>query len=152
MFPSFLRPIAAFLNPYIRRIRQHRKVAQELLIPEIRRRNMAPLEKTQPHHDMLQWITELSEGDELAPERIVDRELGLGFAATHGTTNLIVNAIYDLAARWDDYASQLHEESDSAFEGDHESIAKSISTKLPKLDSFIKESQRMNPGSACELS
>ena len=102
--------------------------------------------------DMLQWLEDASTGEDLAPERIVDQQLGLSFASTHGTTNLAVNVIYDLAARWDEYAHELRSEIETALDEDGGLILKSTPLKLSKLDSFIKESQRMNPGSARKLS
>ena len=149
MFPSFMKPAIAYLNPYIRRIHQHRQLSRELLAPEIQRRNAESSDQKKSHQDMLQWIMEMPEGEKVGLERIVDQELGLGFAATHGTTNLIVNAIYDLAARWNEYAAELREEVDAAFEGGERSVSGSVYSNLSKLDSFIRESQRMNPGSAC---
>lgn len=97
---------------------------------------------------MSRWITELSEGEELGPECIVDRGLGLGFAVTHGTKNLVVEAIYDLAGRWNEHAAGPRKEVDAAFGGNVESVVRSIATNLSKLDSFIRGSQRMSPGSA----
>ena len=158
IIPSFLRPLAAFFNPYLRRIRHHRRNARKILVPEIMRRRAqaARAEKemdevSQPQ-DMLQWMEDFSTGEDLAPERIVDRQLGLSFASTHGTTNLIVNVIFDLAARWDEYAQELRSEIESALDEDGGVMLKSTPSRLSKLDSFIKESQRMNPGSARKLS
>ena len=152
--PGFLRPLAALFNPYLRRIRHHRRNARQILVPEIMRRRakaeQSEKEKGQASQpqDMLQWLEDFSTGEDLAPERIVDRQLGLSFASTHGTTNLIVNVIYDLAARWDEYAQELRTEIESALDEDGGVILKTTPSKLSKMDSFIKESQRMNPGSA----
>lgn len=101
--------------------------------------------------DMLQWLEDFSTGEDLAPERIVDQQLGLSFASTHGTTNLTVNVIYDLAARWDEYAHELRSEIENALDEDGGTMIKTTPLKLSKMDSFIKESQRMNPGSARKL-
>lgn len=155
--PGFLRPLAALFNPYVRRIRHHRHNARQILVPEIMRRRAKAEggEKETGHvsqpQDMLQWLEDFSTGEDLAPERIVDRQLGLSFASTHGTTNLIVNVIYDLAARWDEYAQELRNELESALDEDGGVISKTTPSKLSKMDSFIKESQRMNPGSARKL-
>ena len=152
MVPGVLRPIVALFNPYLRRIRRHRRTAREILVPEIERRRANALqdvkETGEQREDMIEWLEEASSGDESAPERIADRQLGLSFAATHGTTNLIVNAVYDLAARWDEYGPELRREIEDAQGQDGGVMSKMTPSILSKLDSFIKESQRMNPGSA----
>ena len=152
--PGFLRPLASLFNPYLRRIRHHRRNARKILVPEIirRRAQTAHAEKetdkvSQPQ-DMLQWLEDFSTGEDLAPERIVDRQPGLSFASTHGTTNLTVNVIYDLAARWDEYAEELRSEIESALDEDGGIMLKGTPSKLSKMDSFMQESQRMNPGGA----
>ena len=147
--PALLRPLGALLVPYIRRIRSHRQNARRLLIPEIERRRSPG---SGPKDDMLSWLSEASEGEDSLPEQVADQELGLGFAATHGMTNLIVNTLYDLVARWDDYAHQLRNEIEQAWTEDGGKLHASSISRLSKLDSFIKESQRLCPGSACKMS
>lgn len=155
--PSLLRPLAALFVPYLRRIHHHRRNARKILIPEIiRRRAEASRAERETDlvsrpQDMLQWLEDFSTGEDLAPERIVDQQLGLSFASTHGTTNLTVNVIYDLAARWDEYAHELRSEIENALDEDGGTMIKTTPLKLSKMDSFIKESQRMNPGSARKL-
>ena len=155
--PGFLRPMAALFNPYLHRISRHRRNARKILIPEImRRRRQAALAKEGTNvgsrpQDMLQWLEDFSTGDDLAPERLVDQQLGLSFASTHGTTNLTVNVIYDLAARWAEYAHELRSEIEKALDEDGGTMLKTTPSKLSKMDSFIKESQRVNPGSARKL-
>lgn len=97
---------------------------------------------------MLQWIEDASTGADRQPERIVDRQLGMSFAAIHTTTNHLTNVIYDLAARWDQYGPELREEVVEALVADGGIWRKQTLTKLSKLDSFMKESQRLNPPSA----
>lgn len=97
---------------------------------------------------MLQWFEDASEGADARPERIVDRQLGMSFAAIHTTTNHLTNVIYDLAARWEDYGSALRAEVEEVLAETNDTWKKTTLTKLSKMDSFMKESQRMNPPSA----
>ncbi|MCJ1377217.1 hypothetical protein MMC17_000309 [Xylographa soralifera] len=151
--PSLVRPFAALLTPYIWRIHWHHRNARKLLIPEILRRRA--IAKTAPEkwvterpNDMLQWLEEASVGDDARPESIVHRQLGMSFAAIHTTTNHLTNVIYDLATRWDEYGMELRMEVITSLNEDGGTWKKTTLTKLSKLDSFMKESQRLNPPSA----
>jgi cytochrome P450 len=150
--PWFMRPIVAPLVPYIRRIHRHHQTARDLLIPELMRRRAqaanAHMGSDKKPDDMLQWIEDESSGEDLRPERNVDRQLGLCFGATDGTTNLIVNVIYDLAARWSQYGPELRSEIEDSLREDEGAVRQSTVNRLSKLDSFMKESQRLNPLSA----
>lgn len=150
--PSVVRPLAALCSPHVRRIRQHHRNARALLIPEIlRRREAAGLNqnwKEEKSNDMLQWLEDASQGGDARPERMVDRQLGLSFAAIHTTTNHLTNVIYDLAFRWDDYGQELRAEVEDVLAASCGVWKKTILTKLSKMDSFMKESQRLNPPSA----
>lgn len=147
-----MRPIIAPLVPYIRRIRRHHRTARDLLIPEILRRRAqaanSHMEPDKKPDDMLQWIEDESSGDDMRPERNVDRQLGLCFGATDGTASLIVNVIYDLAARWSQYGLELRSEVEDSLREDGGVVRQSTVNRLSKLDSFMKESQRLNPLSA----
>ncbi len=100
---------------------------------------------------MIQWLQDLSEGADATPERIVDRQLGMSFAAIHTTTNHLTNVIYDLAARWDEYGPELRAEVEEVLAETDGEWKKTTLTKLSKMDSFMKESQRLNPPSARTL-
>ena len=62
----------------------------------------------------------------------------------------MTNALYDLAA-YPQYVAELRAEISDvvALEPDHR-LRKSALPKLIKLDSFLRESQRMNPGNISE--
>ncbi len=147
-----MRPVVAPLIPSIRRIQRHHRTAKEILIPEILRRRAQAANPQKglgkKPEDMLQWIEDESSGEDLRPERNVDRQLGLCFGATDGTTNLIVNVIYDLAARWSQYGPELRCEIEESLREDGGAVRQSTVNRLSKLDSFMKESQRLNPLSA----
>ena len=156
MVPATIRPIVALLSPYMWRIRRHHRNARKLLLPEIARRRKEAAEsaegKLPKANDMIQWLEDASKGDDAKPERIVDRQLGLSFAAIHTTTNHLVNVIYDLAARWDQYGPELRVEVEEVLAASGGVWKKTSLTKLWKMDSFMKESQRVNPPSARKYS
>ncbi|KAL8656994.1 MAG: hypothetical protein Q9226_002365 [Calogaya cf. arnoldii] len=150
--PAVIRPIVAPFSPYMWRIRRHHRNARKLLIPEIlRRREQAAATadwKAKKPNDMIQWLEDASEGADAKPERIVDRQLGMSFAAIHTTTNHLANVIYDLAARWNEYGPELRAEVEEVLMETDGQWKKTTLTKLSKMDSFMKESQRLNPPSA----
>lgn len=99
---------------------------------------------------MLDWLIEAS-GPNPDEQSIIMRQLGISFAAIHTTTNHMSNVLYDLAARWDEYAPALLDEYRQALAEDGGVLQKTTITKLSKLDSFTKESQRLNPPSSCKF-
>lgn len=98
---------------------------------------------------MIDWLIEAS-GPNPDEQNIVLRQMGISFAAIHTTTNHMTNILYDLAARWDDYAPALLAEYRQALAEDGGVLQKTTLTKLSKLDSFTKESQRLSPPSSCK--
>ena len=150
--PSALRPLVALFSPHLFRIRRQHKDARALLVPEILRRRQLARQSwdwnNEKPNDMLQWFEDASHGAEARPERIVDRQLGMSFAAIHTTTNHITNVVYDLAARWDDYGPELRAEVVHVLAASDNIWKKTTLTKLSKMDSFMKESQRLHPPSA----
>ena len=150
--PALIRPIAGLTSPHMHRIRRHHKNARTLLIPEILRRRQtaaqSPDGERKRRNDMLQWLEDASDGDDSRPERIVDRQLGMSFAAIHTTTNHVTNVLYDLAARWEEYGPELRAEVEESLAESGGVWKKTTLTKLSKMDSFMRESQRLNPPSA----
>ncbi|KAF2197573.1 cytochrome P450 [Delitschia confertaspora ATCC 74209] len=141
-FPAMLRPTLCLFNPHIWRIRFHYLNAKRHLLSEIAQRRQSAVKQ----ENMLDWLIANSGSED--PLGIVKRQLGLSFAAIHTTTNHLTNVLLDLAARWDQYAPELIEEITQALSEDEAVLKKSTLSKLSKLDSFMKESQRLNPPSA----
>jgi cytochrome P450 len=104
---------------------------------------------------MLQWIIDNAQGEQTRTDQIVARFLMVNFASIHTTTMVLclyysclsrqtfTNALYDLAI-YPEHVAPLREEVEThlANEGWH----KSTFMKMRKLDSFLKESLRCNPG------
>lgn len=97
--------------------------------------------------EMIGWTMSYYKPGEMTYHRIALDQLMISFSSIHTSTVTLMHAIYDLAAR-PEYAEPLREEIRSnSVNGklDKHSIA-----QLKKLDSFIKESQRLNPQTACK--
>ena len=95
---------------------------------------------------MLDWLIEAS-GPKPDEQSIVLRQLGISFAAIHTTSNHMANVLYDLAARWDEYAPVLLAEYCQALAEDGGMLQKTGISKFSKLDSFMKELSLLQPSS-----
>ncbi|KAI9711714.1 MAG: hypothetical protein M1820_001858 [Bogoriella megaspora] len=149
-----MRPIVARgLVPGIRRVWQHQAKAKAMLVPIIRRRRAAGAEaqvrglQWERPNDLLQYMSE--NAAKLQPRKsdafVAEMCLVVGFGALHATSMTLTNAIFDLATmpRYQDVIREeyLTKRMDSMVNGKESSLINSMS----KLDSFIKESQRLNP-------
>lgn len=128
-------------------------------MPIIRARRAAEAAAAALHHtthgayekpnDLLQWMADNSRrpGQQQQPARsdefVADMCLVVGFGALHATGTTLANAVLDLAAH-PEYAKVLRDEYRGEVAKGHEK-ASALVNSLGKLDSFLKESQRMNP-------
>ncbi|KAI4237689.1 MAG: hypothetical protein LQ352_007923 [Teloschistes flavicans] len=139
-FPHFLRPIAARFIPEIAKIRNHYKLAHDLLIPIMKERKRTG---EQPM-DLLQWMMENAKGPETDEEFIADIQLKVSFAAIHTSAAAPTQLIYDLC-QMPDIIAPLREELQAALRETDGHLTKQTFNMMPKMDSFLKESQRFNP-------
>ena len=96
--------------------------------------------------DLLQWLLENAQGDDRSPERLIHKLLFICLASIHTSTMSACHALYDLC-QYPEYAEPLRQEIKGAIR-EHGSLTYAAINNLRRLDSFIKESQRINhPGS-----
>jgi cytochrome P450 len=97
--------------------------------------------------DMLQWML-----NERVKKQFGDKDyqtmaqfqLQVAFAAIHTTSMALTNMIFDLIA-WPEYIEILRAEVKEQLAANGNSYRGAFVKNLPKLDSFMKESQRHNP-------
>ncbi|KAI0521822.1 putative cytochrome P450 [Xylaria bambusicola] len=151
--PAFLQPLIFVLTPYIYRIQFYRHRFFKAIAPYIRQRielhncysdHSLSRPKTE-HAHTLDWLIHYSPPDELTPEIIADRLMGVAFGATHTTTNHITNCIFDLAANFEQWAPPLREEIEQFIGSKKTGITSADLSNMWKLDSFMKEVQRLHP-------
>ncbi|KAI4217474.1 MAG: hypothetical protein LQ351_000069 [Letrouitia transgressa] len=138
-FPHFLRPLAAKFIPEIAKIKNHYKLAHDLLIPMLEERER----KGEKHLDLLQWMSENAKGEETEKKYIADIQLKVSFAAIHTSAAAPTQLIYDMCAM-PEIIEPLREELRTALNQEG-SLTKQALNMMPKMDSFMKESQRFNP-------
>jgi len=133
-FPAFLRPLVAKLCTKVPASIQREMKRLKPIIDE-RRRNP----DDQPD-DLLSWLMKTRE--EQSVRDLTIRVLMLNFTAIHTSSMTFTFALHHLAAQ-PEYAEKLREEIELVVE--EEGWTKDALDKMHLLDSFVKESQRLNP-------
>ena len=149
-----LRPIMARgLVPGIRRVWKRQATARSMLLPVMQRRREAQRAcekeggKYAKPNDLLQWL--MDNAAKASPPRtdafVADMCLVVGFGALHASTISLANVVFDLAAM-PESADMIREEY-ASLQRDAANTDNPISliNGMGKLDSFMKESQRVNP-------
>lgn len=150
LFPKLVRPIAARFMPSYWRIYKNLSAAQRLLRPVIAKRKSSENDPDyEKPSDFLQWMMDEARPDEAHPDDIAHRQLLVSLAAIHTTSMSVSHFIYDLCA-YPQYVEPLREEIIRTLREDN-GFKKTTLNKLRKLDSFLKESQRLNPPLVCKF-
>lgn len=151
LWPAVLRHVVHWVLPATRRVRDHIRVAREIVDREIRKRELIREGKLSEipgrHPDALDWFHEIAAGRQFDQTRA---QIGLSLAAIHTTSNMLTNMIYDLTA-YPEYIALLRGEIKTVLEEDG-GLKKSSLSKMKLLDSVMKETQRVNPTSLGESS
>jgi len=130
-----------------KRVLEHYKVARRIILPialeraELQAKGLGP----EIPNDMISWVIDEKPLDGHLPPFSKQAELQLivSLAAIHTTTLTMTNLLYDLVAR-PEYFETLRHEADTVW-AEAEGPDRMSMAKLVKLDSFLKESQRLNP-------
>jgi len=144
-YKPWQRPFVAPIIKEPRLIQKHYTDAKRLLSPIIQGRlhEMKNPDFERPD-DMIQWAIENAKerADDILHQ--ADTHLNVSLAAIHTTTMNASHVLYDIAAR-PEYIAPLREELERVLREDNGKLIKTSMTKLRKLDSIIKESQRFSP-------
>jgi cytochrome P450 len=140
---NFFLPSSYKGSDYVRR-------AKALLIPEIERRERQNIAYQKPEEglNLLSWMLEIARPEERNPADLAHLQVVMSLASIHTSQMNAVHVLYDLASR-PEYVKPLREEIIQLIreEGSWKDWQKPAFSKLKKLDSFMKESQRVNPPS-----
>jgi len=162
-YPQWVRPLIGSFLPEVRRIKQNKTFLQDKIRQTVeavvRAHKLTGGEKptaedvsdedvTDENHNLIHWVIRNFKD----PSLVTAKEMGLivevvAFAAIHTTGMALSHALFDLAA-WPYVAKELREEIEAVIAEENypdRKLRKTSLPKLKKLDSFIKESQRMNP-------
>jgi len=150
LLPSWAKPIANLCLPSSWRIYYHWWQAKKQLLPLIAKRQKEGQgnqgKEDEGLDNFLQMLLdEAGTGPDSDPVTIAKRVLTLTLASNHTTTMALVETLYDLCAH-PEYIEDLRLEVRQAVSG-VDGWHKAALTKMRKLDSVMKASQRVNPPS-----
>ena len=149
-FPRvFCRWIAIFLPSSwatYKSLRRGKKLLIPIIEERLKEKAFARREYKKPP-DLLQYMIEGAEGDDLEPERLAHLQLMVNLAGIHTTSTAITHAVHDLCEH-NEYVKVLREEIEDVLRQDG-GWQTETHKRLHKLDSFLKESQRFSPPTLC---
>lgn len=142
----FLWPIVQYFIPTLRRIHKRRAKVSALLLPILKARAEAEAHAGyQKPKDMIQWVADRAKRANAVDLREhASAQLFLSVAAIFTSSTLLTHAVYDLAAR-PEYIELLRDEILRVHQEDGGAFTKQGLSRMRKLDSFLKEVQRLNP-------
>jgi ent-kaurene oxidase len=144
-FPRWLHPVVCLFIPSYWRGKGYFKRARQVLGPYIQERLNAMAEGKELKEEFLEpsalnWLVDIAEGSERNFPRLAHTETVLSLAGIHTMLLRQLSVIYDLTAHPEYLESLRSEVASLAPHWDKTSYA-----ALRKLDSFMRESQRLAP-------
>ncbi|KAL8689119.1 MAG: hypothetical protein Q9218_005131 [Villophora microphyllina] len=148
-FPKFSHPIVSRFIPYINDLRRQLRDVKTLFVPVIRKRRAAERSGDPDYKkpdDFLQDLLDLASNDEEADaQNIAHRLLGImSMAVVPTTTVTVMHCLYDLISR-PEYIKPLRAEIQENLPANWEQSTQADLAGLKRLDSFMRESQRLSP-------
>ncbi|KAL2002672.1 hypothetical protein VTN02DRAFT_6207 [Thermoascus thermophilus] len=149
--PVFMRPFVAHLLPSYKRLMKQLKYAHEEILTPLIEKRIAAGKAGDPGYekpdDFLQWMLDLvdHEQQDVDPRFVTHHLLQLmGLAVSHTTSMAMTHIVYDLAMM-PEYLETLRDEIHAALLDGWENATQTSLHELKRLDSFMRESQRLNP-------
>ncbi|KAL4886235.1 cytochrome P450 [Aspergillus karnatakaensis] len=149
--PLFLRPFVASVLPSVKYLKKTLDdLKDQLFVPIILARREAEAKNpnlTKPD-DFIQWMMDTADNDfDRDPENIAYGVMAImAIAITHTTTMLITQGLYDLMMH-PEYIGPLKREIKQTLKNGWVNATVRDFTSQRLLDSFLRESQRLNPSS-----
>lgn len=145
-YPRCLRWAVPWIDPGARQIYQTRRRCAELLRPVYERRLAGRDDPGKRFEDGTQWMMDVpSPRRDKALNQLADNHWFLAIGSIHSTSASVLSVLYDLIDRPENMAEIREEMRAALSESGSESWTRRSLQKLEKLDSFMKESQRMHP-------
>ena len=140
-----LRPLVFPFLSSRQRLQKQLVIATEHLLPLLAAR-ASPHRDNEP--DLLQWMLDAAQGPDRNPHVLLRKALFLCMASIHTSSTTIVHALFDLCAH-PSIAQPLRADIQAAVaRTETGTLTLAALNDMPLLDSFLKESQRLNhPGS-----
>ena len=144
-FPPYLRWLAPYLLNGPKSSLANRKRAAEIILPIYEKRMAGKRDDTgHGHGDGIKWLIAAAGARKKTLQEIADEQLFLSIASIHSTTASTLSILHDLAEHRQ-YYNEILEEIQTVQKQYGPKWTKHSLAKLDKLDSFMKESQRLHP-------
>lgn len=144
-WPRCLRPLVQYTLPQLRRVNTMKARMTEILAPEFEKRRKAKISESNKPNTMLQWVWDNSTEKDRTDEHQSMIQILATVPSTYTVAFAATQALFDLAAR-PEYIPIIREEFESVCDSCEEKrLTKEAFGKMTKLDSFLKESQRITP-------
>lgn len=145
-WPAFLRPLVHWFLPELRKCRQQMRRARHMLQPIFDMRaqaksNFIDGQEARTLDDTIQWLEEIAAG---RPYDAAAAQVAFAISAMHTTSELLKQALLDICMH-PELITAIRKEAKTAVEESGWTIAGVF--KMELLDSAIKETQRLKPGS-----
>ncbi|TLS22683.1 uncharacterized protein PpBr36_06765 [Pyricularia pennisetigena] len=143
-WPRSLRRILHFFHPTYKTVKSDLKRCQDVLQPHLDKRNAVIRQaeargEKNPYDDAIEWFDKETKGKKMDA---ASAQIALSLVAIHTTTDLLTQALIDLA-RYPEFVAPLRQEVIEVL-GTH-GLTKMAFQKLNLMDSCLKESQRLRP-------
>lgn len=134
------------LFPEVNNVYKRQRDAAKCIVPILEERSTGQKsdDKTAKPNDMLQYIMDSPIAGDWSFEKQSEIHLVTAFSSIQATGQVGVNALFDLCAH-PEYVQPLRDEINTVMDEEDGVMSKKALAKMVKLDSFIKESQRLNP-------
>jgi len=144
MFPTFMRPIVGrFFTKIPSNIRRTISYVGPIIQERLDKEAEYGTDWPDKPNDLISWLLDEAKGYQRSIHDLAVRLLSINFAAIHTTSMAFTHVLYDLATHTE-YAEPMRKEVKSVIQS--EGWNKESIGKMRKLDSFIKESQRLGIG------
>jgi ent-kaurene oxidase len=147
LMPTFAHPFLVRFLPSWYHLHDNVKTAKRLLIPLIRDfKAYSATSSSEGDDTVLKWMVDMAaDATEADQDKLAERQLMISLASVHTTSMALAHVILDLAAH-PEYIPEMKEEVERVLiEGG--GISKNTPRNFEKLDSLVRESQRMSPPS-----
>ncbi|KKO96881.1 hypothetical protein THAR02_11012 [Trichoderma harzianum] len=157
----FIGPLVHLVAPFLPQIRSFRRdkaIGSKVLRPAIdalllsRQKPDAVENPANNQYNLISWIlNQMDTTGAVDFDTIALEQLFAGFASIHNTAVTVINILFDLASH-PQYIPAIRAEIEEVLREEPNQVIRKINLpKLRKLDSLLRESQRMNPASLTSL-
>ncbi|TFB00206.1 Ent-kaurene oxidase [Trichoderma ghanense] len=150
LFPMWTHGFLNWFMPSSYKGTAYVRKAKKLLVPEINRRRSLEAQghvfPEEEKHNLLSWMMEIATPSESDASALAHLEVVMSLASIHTSQMNAVHCLYDLLAH-PEYLEPIREEIRAvvAEAGPWMTWSKPQFSRLRRLDSFMRESQRFNP-------